>query len=189
MTLLRPCDANETVEAWRFAMRHRDGPVGLVLSRQKLPTLDRTTLGPASDLARGAYILAEASGGSPELLLIASGSEVQLALGARTELERRGHPTRVVSMPCMELFARADAEWRERVLPRTVRARLAIEAGASFGWHRWVGDAGDVLCVDRFGASAPADRIFREYGFTVSNAVERAEALLTPRAQGARSGR
>jgi transketolase len=189
MTLLRPCDANETVEAWRFAMRHREGPVGLVLTRQKLPTLDRSVLAPASELARGAYVLAEASGGAPELLLVASGSEVQLALGARTELERRGHPTRVVSMPSMELFARAEPEWRERVLPRAVRARLAIEAGASFGWHRWVGDAGDVLCIDRFGASAPGDRVLREYGFTAEHVVEKAEALLAPRAGGVRRSR
>ncbi len=185
LTILRPCDANETVEAWRFAMRHREGPIGIVLSRQKLPVLDRSVLAPASELAHGAYVLSEASTGTPEILLIASGSEVQLALGAREELERRGHATRVVSMPSMELFARSDAAWRERVLPRSVRARLAIEAGASFGWHRWVGDAGDTLCVDRYGASAPGERVLREYGFTVEHVVEKAEALLAARPQGA----
>ena len=181
MIVLRPCDANEAVEAWKFAMRHREGPVGLVLTRQKLPVLDRKNLAPASELAKGAYVLCEAGGGKPEILLLATGSEVHLALAARTELERAGHPTRVVSMPSFELFAREPQSWRDRVIPPSVRARLAIEAGSAFGWHRWIGDGGDTLCLDRFGASAPGDRVLRELGFTVENAVAKALALVGAR--------
>jgi transketolase len=178
LTLIRPGDANEAVEAWRVAMEHREGPIGLVLSRQKLPVFDRARFGPARDLARGAYVLAEAAGGSPKLLLIASGSEVGLAMEARERLEKEGVATRVVSMPSWELFEKQPAEYRESVLPKAVRARLAIEAGATLGWKRWVGDAGDVVGLDRFGASAPGEIVMRELGFSVENVVARARALL-----------
>jgi transketolase len=159
-------------------MEHREGPVGLVLSRQKMPVFDRTKFGPARGLARGAYVLAEATGGSPRLVLIASGSEVGLAMDARERLEKDGVPTRVVSMPCWELFEKQPADYRESVLPKATKARLAIEAGATLGWKRWVGDGGDVVGLDRFGASAPGDIVMRELGFSVENVVAKARALL-----------
>ena len=179
ITLIRPADANETVEAWRVAMQHVHGPVGLVLSRQKLPVIDRQKFAPASLLAHGAYILADAPGGAPKLILIATGSEVALALEAREKLEAEGTPTRVVSMPSWELFEAQPAEYRDKVLPPGVRARVAIEAGVTFGWSRWVGDLGDVIGLDRFGASAPAETLLRNFGFTVENVVASAKAVLS----------
>ena len=177
-TLIRPGDANEAVEAWRVAMKHLEGPVGLVLSRQKLPVFDRARLGPASGLAQGAYVLAESSKGAPRLILMASGSEVGLAMEARETLEAAGIGTRVVSMPSWELFDRQAPEYRESVLPAGIRARLAIEAGVSLGWKRYVGDEGDSVSLDRFGASAPGEVVMRELGFSVENVVKRAKALL-----------
>jgi len=179
LTLIRPGDANEAVEAWRAAMEHREGPVGLVLSRQKMPVLDRGKLGPATGLAKGAYVLAEASGGSPRVILIASGSELSLAVDARAALEVGGVPTRVVSMPCWKFFEAQPATYRESVLPKAVRARLAIEAGATLGWWRYVGDSGGVVGIDRFGASAPGETVLSELGFTVANIVAKAKALLS----------
>ena len=178
LIVIRPGDANEAVEAWRAALEHREGPVGLVLSRQKMPVFDRTRCGPARGLARGAYVLAEAEGGSAKLVLIASGSEVGLAMEARDRLQKEGVATRVVSMPCWELFEKQPADYRDSVLPKAVKARLAIEAGATLGWKRWVGDAGDVVGLDRFGASAPGETVLRELGFSVENVVARARALL-----------
>ena len=178
LTLIRPADANEAREAWRAAVLHVDGPVGLVLSRQKLPVLDRGRLAPAEGLARGAYILAEASAAPPKILLIASGSEVALALQAREKLEGEGLATRVVSMPSWELFDRQPREYRESVLPTEVPARLAIEAGATLGWKRYVGDRGDSVGLDRYGASAPGEVVMKELGFNVENVVARAKALL-----------
>jgi transketolase len=178
LIVIRPGDANEAVEAWRTALEHREGPVGLVLSRQKMPVFDRTRYGPARGLARGAYVLAEAEGGSPKLLLIASGSEVGLAMEARERLQKENIATRVVSMPCWELFEKQPADYREAVLPKAVRARLAVEAGATLGWWRWVGDAGGVVGLDRFGASAPGETVMRELGFSVENVVARAKGLL-----------
>ncbi|HEV2064810.1 MAG TPA: transketolase [Thermoanaerobaculia bacterium] len=178
LTIIRPGDANEAVEAWRAAMEHREGPVGLVLSRQKLPVFDREKLGPARGLAKGAYVLAEASGGKPRIILIASGSELSLAVDARAALEAEGVPARVVSMPCWEFFDRQPAAYRESVLPAAVRARLAIEAGATLGWWRFVGDRGGVVGIDRFGASAPGEKVLSELGFTVENVVAKAKVLL-----------
>jgi transketolase len=177
-TLIRPGDANEAVEAWRVAMKHMDGPVGLVLSRQKLPVFDRSQLGAASGVAQGAYVLAESSKQPTKLILIATGSEVGLAMDARANLEAEGIGTRVVSMPCWELFDRQPAAYRESVLPGSLKARLAIEAGAGLGWKRYVGDAGDSISLDRFGASAPGDVVMRELGYSVENVVRRAKALL-----------
>jgi transketolase len=177
-TLIRPADANEAREAWRAAITHRDGPVGLVLSRQKLPVLDRGELASAEGLARGAYVLAEASRKPPRLVLIASGSEVALALQARGRLEAEGTPTRVVSMPSWELFERQPREYREEVLPPSVPARLAVEAGVSLGWKRYVGEGGDSVSLDRYGASAPGEIVLKELGFNVENVVARAKALL-----------
>ncbi len=178
LTVIRPGDANEAVEAWRAAMTHRGGPVMLVLARQKMPTLDRTALAPASGLARGAYVLGETAGRAPELILIATGSELHLAVGARAELEKRGHAVRVVSMPSFELFARQPRAYRDAVLPPAVRKRLAIEAGAPDGWYRWVGLDGDVVAMTSFGASAPAGEVMKYFGFTLENVTERALKLI-----------
>ncbi|MGH9400299.1 MAG: transketolase [Thermoanaerobaculia bacterium] len=178
LAIIRPGDANEAVEAWRAAMEHREGPVGLVLSRQKMPVFDRARLGAARGLSQGAYVLVEASGGDPRLILIASGSELALAVEAREKLEAVGIPTRVVSMPCWEFFEKQPPAYRESVLPAAVRARLAIEAGATLGWWRFVGDRGDVIGIDRFGASAPGETVLRELGFSVENVVARSKALL-----------
>ncbi len=181
ITVIRPGDPNEAVEAWRWLMGYKEGPVALVLSRQKLLTLDRTKLAPASGLAQGAYVLAEATDsedGKPRLILIATGSEVGLAVEAREKLEKEGIPTRVVSMPSWEIFERQPQEVRDRVLPPSVPARLSIEAGVSFGWRRWVGDRGDSIAVDRFGASAPGEVVLKEFGFSVENVIQKAKALL-----------
>ncbi|MBI4494436.1 MAG: transketolase [Chloroflexi bacterium] len=178
LVVIRPADANESAEAWKVAVARRHGPTVLAFTRQAVPVLDRTTLAPASGLARGAYVLADAPEGDPALILIATGSEVALALQARDELLRRGVATRVVSMPSWELFDQQPEPYREQVLPARVAARLAIEAGVSMGWHRYVGSAGDVLGLDRFGASAPGKVVFERFGFTVRNVVERALKLV-----------
>jgi transketolase len=178
LTLIRPADAGEAREAWRTAILHREGPVGLVLSRQKLPVLDRGKLASARGLSQGAYVLAEPGAGAPRIILIATGSEVSLALEARERLESEGTPTRVVSMPSWELFDRQPREYRDAVLPPSVEARLAIEAGVSLGWKKYVGDAGDSVSLDRFGASAPGETVLKELGFNVDNVVRRARSLL-----------
>ncbi|HEY2798857.1 MAG TPA: transketolase [Thermoanaerobaculia bacterium] len=175
-TILRPGDANETAEAWRATMEHRNGPVGLVLCRQNVPVLDRS--GAKGDVSRGAYILAEASGGKPRLILIGTGSELQLAVGGREKLEADGIPTRVVSMPCWEFFDEQPHAYREEVLPPAVTARLSIEAGVTLGWQKYVGDRGGSIGVDRFGASAPGEVVMKHLGFTVEHVVERAKGLL-----------
>ena len=178
LLVIRPSDATETVEAWRVALQHTDGPVGLVLTRQKLPVLDRTTLASASGLARGAYILAEAGAFPPEIILIATGSEVPLALEAHARLASDGIRSRVVSMPCWELFDAQPQSYRDTVLPPSVGARVGIEAAAPFGWERYVGSEGVVIGVTGFGASAPGPIVMREFGFTPEHVVETAKALL-----------
>jgi transketolase len=178
MLVLRPSDATETVEAWRVALQHTEGPVGIVLTRQKLPVLDRTVLASASGLAQGAYILVEARGSSPDVILIATGSEVSLALEAHARLVRDGIHSRVVSMPSWELFERQSQDYRDVVLPPSVRARVAIEAAAPFGWERYVGLEGAIIGVAKFGASAPGPVVMREFGFTPEHVVETAKALL-----------
>ncbi len=174
--ILRPGDANESAEAWRAAIEHRDGAIGLVFCRQNVPVLDRS--GAKGDVSRGAYILAEASGGAPRLILIGTGSELQLAAAARPKLEAEGIPTRVVSMPCWEFFDAQPREYRDEVLPPGVKARLSIEAGVTLGWRKYVGDAGGSIGVDRYGASAPGDIVMKEYGFTVEHVVSYAHGLL-----------
>jgi transketolase len=159
-------------------VEHRRRPVALVLTRQDVPVLDRALYAPASLLERGGYVLAEAEGGRPELILIASGSEVGLAVEARLRLEAKGIAVRLVSMPSWELFDLQPEEYREGVLPRGVRARIAVEAGISQGWHKYVGDGGDIIALDRFGASAPGDTMFEKFGFTVDNVLERALRLV-----------
>jgi transketolase len=178
LAVIRPADAHETREAWRIALLRRNSPTALAFSRQKVALIDRAKYASADGTIKGAYILAEASNNAPQLILIATGSEVGLAIEAQSKLEAEGVPTRVVSMPCWELFDDQDAAYRESVLPKSVKARLAIEAGVSLGWAKYVGDAGDTLTVDKFGASAPAEVVFKEYGFTVENVLEKAKKLL-----------
>lgn len=177
LVVIRPCDANETAVAWRAAIESRDRPVALVLTRQDVPTLDRAIYAPAEGLLRGAYILAEAPGGRPEIILIATGSEVALAVAAREELARERIRARVVSMPSWELFDAQPRSYRELVLPSSVRARLAIEAASPMGWLRYVGEEGVVIGIERFGASAPGAVMMERYGFTVANVCARARAL------------
>ena len=178
LVVIRPCDANETAAAWRVALQTREAPVTLVFTRQAVPTLDRNRFAAADNLARGAYVLDDDGDASPALILIASGSEVQLIVDAAQRLRADGIAVRCVSMPSWELFDAQPRAYRDDVLLPTVRARLAVEAGATQGWWRFVGDAGDVIGVDRFGASAPGDTNLREYGFTVDNVCTRARALL-----------
>ena len=178
MLILRPSDATETVEAWRIALQHKEGPVGIVLTRQKLPVLDRTVLAPASGLTRGGYVLIDARESSPAVILIATGSEVALALEAHARLLRDGIQSRVVSIPSWELFDRQPQAYRDGVLPPTVRARVSIEAASPFGWERYVGLDGVIIGVTRFGASAPGSIVMRKFGFTVEHVVEAAKSLL-----------
>lgn len=178
LIVIRPSDATETAEAWRAALLHRNAPVALLLTRQKMPVLDRTTLASAEGLQQGAYILADGEGPTPDVILIATGSEVHVALAAREMLAADGIGARVVSMPSWELFEAQPADYKESVLPTSVTARLAIEAGVTLGWERYVGTQGDVIGIDRFGASAPAKIIFEQLGFTAENAAARAKALL-----------
>ncbi|GLV59387.1 transketolase [Dictyobacter sp. S3.2.2.5] len=176
VTVIRPGDANETAEAWRVAITHH-GPVALALTRQNLPTLDRSEYPAASNLAKGAYVLVD-SEGTPDLILMASGSEVSLALDAAKQLRQDGVAVRVISMPSWELFEEQSAEYKAAVLPGNVRTRIAIEAGRTQGWERYVGLDGDIIALDHFGASAPAKILFKEFGFSVENVVARAKALL-----------
>lgn len=176
LTLIRPADANETTAAWRQALLH-PGPVCLLLSRQKLPVLDARMHPIADGAAKGAYVL-DQSGSGPEVIIMASGAEVHLALGAMKELGSEGIGCRVVSMPSWELFAAQDQAYRDTVLPPEVKARLSVEAGVTLGWERYVGDAGAAIGVDRFGASAPGAEVLANYGFTVENVVAKAKALL-----------
>lgn len=177
LTVIRPGDANETAVAWRVALETRDRPVALVLSRQNLPTLDRSRYAPADGLCRGAYVLLDAPDAKPELILIASGSELGLIVAAAGRLQEQGIAVRCVSMPSWELFDALPQVERDAVLPPSVSARLAVEAGVAQGWHRYVGTRGGVVSVERFGASAPAAALLREYGFTVDNVCARAMSL------------
>jgi transketolase len=174
---MRPADANETAEAWRVALERTDGPVAFSLSRQKVATLDRTDLAPASSLERGAYTLWESSS-SPDLILIGTGAEVGLTLEAGRKLAGEGTGVRVVSMPCWELFEAQPAEYRDEVLPPDVGARLSIEPGVELGWSKWVGTHGDSISIEHYGASAPGETVLSEFGYNLDNIVARASALL-----------
>ncbi|MBX5474526.1 MAG: transketolase, partial [Thermoleophilia bacterium] len=178
---IRPADANETTQAWKVALEREDGPVALALTRQKVPTLDRREVASAEGVARGAYVLweSEEANGLPDLILLASGSEVHVALEAARRLDEQGVHGRVVSMPCWELFEAQPAEYRDEVLPPEVRARLSVEAGVALGWRRWVGDEGDSVSIERFGASAPGATVLEKLGYTADAVVERALALRT----------
>jgi transketolase len=177
MTLIRPADASETAEAWRTALKHKKGPVALVLTRQKLPFIDRSKYASASGLARGAYVLADTPGGAPQVVLMSSGSEVGLILDAQKTLEAGGIRARAVSMPSHELFARQDQAYRDSVLPKAVK-RIAMEAAHPMSWYRWVGDDGVIIGIDRFGASAPAATIYEHLGITAARMVETAKQLV-----------
>jgi transketolase len=178
LVVIRPGDANETAAAWRVAIETRDRPVALILSRQNVPTLDRSRLAAADGLRKGAYILADAPSGKPDIVLIGTGSELSLVVAARQKLLERKIDARVVSMPSWELFEMQPKDYRDSVLPPAVRPRLAVEAGLPQGWHRYVGDGGDIVGVERFGASAPGNVVLEKFGFTVEHVVERAIALL-----------
>lgn len=178
MTVLRPADANETVEAWKVALSNKSGPVCLALSRQGLPVLDRKKYASASGLKRGAYILSDSKGRTPELIIIASGAEVHASLAAAEALHRKGRRVRVVNMASFELFDAQSRAYRDKVLPPNVTKRLAVEAGATQGWYKYVGPEGAVKGIDRFGESAPASVIFEKFGFTAGKLVKEAEKLL-----------
>jgi transketolase len=175
---LRPADAVETAEAWRLALERTDGPAFLSLTRQGVPPLTREGTPDRDGMRRGGYVFREATGGSPRVILLASGSELQLALDARVELEADGIPTRVVSLPSWHLFSQQDPDYIHSVLPRDVPARVAVEAGSSIGWYRWIGSGGSIVGLDRFGASAPAKDLFRELGVTVEAVVAGARSAL-----------
>ncbi|GGO24489.1 transketolase [Microbispora rosea subsp. aerata] len=176
LDVVRPADANETAAAWKAVLEHTDRPAGLALTRQNVPTLEGT--GDPDAVARGGYVLRDASNGQPEVVLIGTGSEVQLAVEARAILESQGIPTRVVSMPCVEWFRAQDAAYRQTVLPPAVKARVAVEAGISLGWREFVGDAGEVLGLEHFGASAPYKTIYEQFGLTADRVVAAAKASL-----------
>ena len=177
MTVIRPADAGEVVEAWRAAILHKGGPVALVLTRQKVSVVDRAKYAPAAGLHRGGYVLADAPGGKPEIVLMGTGSEVELVLGAYEKLKADGRQPRAVSMPCLEYFAKQPQSYRDGVLPPGV-PRVAVEAAAPMSWYRWVGERGVIVGIERFGASAPYQRIYKELGLTVENVVAKAKGLL-----------
>ncbi len=178
LMLLRPADANETVEAWKIAVAHTEGPVGVVLTRQKLPVLDRSTLAPAAGTAKGGYVLADSAADPPKLILIATGSEVSIALEAHNQLTREGVASRVVSMPCWDLFQAQPQSYKDTVLPPGVKARVSVEAGSPLGWERYVGLEGAIIGLNRFGASAPGEIVMRELGFTPDHIVKVAKSIL-----------
>jgi transketolase len=179
LDVVRPADANETVMAWRTTLEQTERPVAFALSRQDLPTVDRSTHGSADGVSKGAYVLAEASSGTPHVILIATGSEVALALKARDILEEEGTHTRVVSMPCREWFEAQEASYRQTVLPPNVRARVSVEAGVAMGWREYVGDAGECISLEHFGASAPYEIVYEQFGITAERVVAAAHSSLS----------
>jgi transketolase len=179
LDVVRPADANETSWAWRCALEHTDRPTALCLTRQNLPVFDRTQLAGAEGLVRGGYVLADASDGQPQVILIGTGSEVSLCLAARERLEADGTPTRVVSMPCQEWFRAQDEAYRQQVLPSAVSARVSVEAGIAMSWRDLVGDRGESVSLEHYGASAPYQVLFEQYGFTPDRVVAAARAALS----------
>jgi transketolase len=179
LDVVRPADATETAVAWRTAIEHTDRPTALALTRQNVPVLDRSVLGSADGVTQGAYVLAEASTGTPQLIVIATGSEVAIALEAREKLEEEGTPTRVVSMPCREWFEAQDASYRQQVLPPEVRARVSVEAAVAMGWRDFVGDDGECLSLEHFGASAPYQVLYEQFGITAERVVAAAHSSLS----------
>ena len=181
LVVIRPCDANETAEAWRFALEREDGPVALALTRQGVPNLARDAFKPAENLHKGAYILSDPADGKPDIIFISSGSEVHIALEAARVLQVKGISVRIVSMPSWELFDAQPQDYREEVLPPEVKTRLAIEAGTTLGWDRYTGSEGAIIGLDRFGASAPSKLLYEKFGFTADKVVEKALGLLETR--------
>jgi transketolase len=184
LTVIRPADANETTEAWRVAIEHKEGPVAIILTRQNLPVIDRNKFGPAIGLRKGAYILADSPLGTPEVILIATGSEVHLALEAHEKLQSEWIRARVVNMPSWELFEGQPERYRLELLPPDVTFRISIEAGVTHGWHKYVGLEGDTIGIDHFGASAPGKILFKEFGFTSENILSRVRTLLAKKKRG-----
>lgn len=178
LSLIRPADANETAAAWRLAIESTDQPTALVLTRQNLPTLPGTDENAYEGVKKGAYVVSKAEKEAPDAILLATGSEVHLAVEAQKELRTKGIDVSVVSMPSWDRFNKQDEAYKDSVIPKTVKKRLAIEMGASLGWERYAGDEGEILAIDRFGASAPGDKVVAEYGFTVENVVQLTEKLL-----------
>ncbi len=178
LVVIRPCDANEVVESWKAGIKRTEGPTAFAFTRQKVPILDREKYAEAEGLHKGAYVLADLGEGEPDLLLMASGSEVHLIVEAGEKLTQEGINVRLVSFPSWELFKQQDDKYRKSVLPPDVTARLAVEAGVPLGWNRWVGEKGDIIGIEKFGASAPYKVIFEKYGFTVSNVIKKAKALI-----------
>ncbi len=175
LTVIRPADANETAEAWRIAVENKNGPTAIILTRQNVPVIDRGRFSPATGLRKGAYILSDSSSGKPEVILIATGSEVHLALEVQEKLLAEGVKTRVVSMPSWELFEQQPEDYRQEVLPPDVTKRVSIEAGVTLGWHRYVGREGEIIGIDHFGASAPGNILLKEFGFTSDQYTEQSE--------------
>ena len=178
MLVLRPGDANEVVEAYKIIMQHTHGPSTLVLTRQAMPTFDRTKYGPASGVAKGAYVLADAAGGKPDVILMGSGSEVSLCMEAGEKLNAAGIKARVVSMPSWELFEQQDAAYKESVLPASVTARVSVEMASTFGWERYVGSKGKIIGMRSFGASAPLKDLLKKFGFGADTVVAAAKEVL-----------
>ncbi len=179
LTVIRPGDANETIEGWRIAMTRMKGPVALILSRQKMPNIDQEKFAPAAgNVQKGAYILSEAEGGTPDVILIGTGSELHLAVQAQEQLKGEGIKARVVSMPSWELFAQQDKAYRDEVLPPSNHARVAVEAGITMGWWKWVTAEGAVIGIDRFGESGPGEEVMKMFGFTVENVCNKAKEVI-----------
>jgi len=178
MTVIRPGDANETREAWKIAIENKDGPTLLALTRQAVPTLDRSVYANEIGLRKGAYVLADLGKGTPEIILIGTGSEVSLVVGAGEQLAREGHSVRLVSFPSWELFKKEGKEYQEKVLPKGIKKRLVVEMASPMGWERWVGDEGKIIGIDHYGASAPLKDILNGFGFTVENVVKEAKKML-----------
>ncbi|MGZ5342859.1 MAG: transketolase-like TK C-terminal-containing protein, partial [Solirubrobacterales bacterium] len=179
LDVIRPCDANEVAEAWRAALDRHHQPVALVLTRQDVPILDRSRYASAAGLRRGGYVLADAEGGDPELILIATGSEVALALKAHEQLLAEGIGSRVVSLPCWEIFERQDPDYKDEVLPPACRARVSVEEASTLGWDRYVGENGTKIGMHTFGSSAPLKDVQDKFGFTPEKVVETAKGLLS----------
>jgi transketolase len=178
LVVIRPGDANEVTEAWRVAIQRRDNPTAIVLTRQNVPILDRSIYNSQKGLLKGAYVLRDFGDGEPDIILMASGSEVPLIAAAGEILADEGHNVRVVSFPSWEIFEKQEAAYKESILPDKVKARLAVEAGVAQGWQKWVGNDGDIISIERFGASAPYEDLFENYGFTCESIVKRAHSLL-----------
>ena len=178
LVVIRPADANETVEAWRFALKHKGSPVALALTRQKVPVLDRSKFSSAENLSKGAYTLVQ-SEKNPQVILMASGSEVALGVDVFHSLQAEGISARVVSFPSWELFEAQSDEYKESVLPKSIKARISIEAGIKQGWEKYLGEYGEAISIEKFGASAPSEVLFKEYGFTKENILAAVKRVLS----------